>query len=222
MMRTPLWEDPEGLDYEQSLPGDDFEDDAWPWNWVDGDLPEWEREFPVDEHIPLPDPPIASCILCQGELFTTEPCWSCWCERCRRREAEPSLDHGMWCVPCWAELLCAVCGAKPRVSGHRCDTCRKYWQRNGRERPRRLTAKHAKPLAGADRRFRARSAAIERHQEAQQRYDEWVEKFRHRYGLDQYGANRVLWRVQDRLDARRNRYDVDGLRHPSVALTRVS
>jgi hypothetical protein len=113
-----------------------------------------------------PDPWHAWCIGCGWRHATRQPCHRCWCIRCakrgRRREplTERDLYHettGGFCLECWAETLCTVCGAKPRVAHGRCNTCAQYFRRNGRERPRRLWERQ--PTLNLNRVIRAEAEA---------------------------------------------------------------
>jgi hypothetical protein len=92
-------------------------------------------------------PWLAWCIRCGQVHNVRKVCHRCWCIRCAKsgQYREP-LTHpklydprlGGFCLECWAQKLCAVCGANLRHSAHRCATCATYYRRNGRERPERL------------------------------------------------------------------------------------
>lgn len=61
------------------------------------------------------------------------------CTQCAHRPR----TNGPLCTDCWVASgrLCRVCQAKPKRAGDRCDTCRKYFARTGRDRPARLAAR---------------------------------------------------------------------------------
>jgi hypothetical protein len=117
------------------------------WYFAGKDLPyegddrsEWELLNPPPPLEPEPDwydPPARcdNCIPFPGQ-------WSdCCCHRCR---SAPRLPGEIpLCADCMTEVFCRICGLAPKHSSGRCDTCRKYYERTGRERPVSLARKRA-------------------------------------------------------------------------------
>lgn len=113
----------------RELDREQLNDHCWSM-WVEAGAP---------ESVEGDDPPAA------WELALGETSWHWWtapelpelptCPNCEKiLELD---DDGARCPPCedLFSSLCTICGAKPRVSAHRCHTCRAYFKRNGRERP---------------------------------------------------------------------------------------
>jgi hypothetical protein len=139
------FEDEEEINEEEWVP-------EWWWDVepeldIEGDEPpaEWESQLGLR----LPHYWYRSkCLRCDSYVsWRDRNCERCSQEvqRCRCCDTRP-IDF--WrsddrCAVCWEETVCRICGEKPRVSGHRCDTCRKYFERNNRERPSYLIERRA-------------------------------------------------------------------------------
>lgn len=152
---------------ELSLPEPD-EEDVERWWWIDpeDDRAAWEVEVNEAEVIDWQSIPRTECVACGWEapalLVKNKLCRYCRCKTCgmvqslgstlERKYGLPTwlynvvryevveLLHGLesWCLPCMVGHLCVICGAGPKVSDGRCDTCRKYRARTGIDRPERL------------------------------------------------------------------------------------
>lgn len=99
------------------------------------DAPLWQLELErLQAQEPLPAEPLDDSdeVLGLGSRL--------WCSMCDHRTP---IGGGSLCASCWesSERLCSVCRAAPRRSAHRCDTCRKYFERTGRERSARLAGR---------------------------------------------------------------------------------
>jgi hypothetical protein len=138
------------------------DDGGLPGWCYDQDPTEWEQEHPEAEYWTAKAAEKAaeeaaaiaaypsSCVQCQRSLpGRVIVCPDCWCNRCaakRPREwnaPQPEIGHGRWCLACWAETLCTICGAKPRAIRNRCRTCDMYYRRHGYERPAHLHSRQA-------------------------------------------------------------------------------
>lgn len=135
------------------------------------DRPDWEREACPDDpwryertlrelgvSVSTTQPTCDEC----GEGFDPEIsgddgwCAACvaanrarrTCDECGASGAENHDGRRVLCAACFgsvlASSLCAICGRNPRTRAHRCETCRKYYQRNGVERPAKLAARQGR------------------------------------------------------------------------------
>lgn len=132
-----------GLDPVAGETADRWRDHGLGGDWAD-DRPEWERGFRGEPQA-VGDGVMVHCDRCE---VMDAGRWCC----CRRCSAAPRLPGSIpLCVECQLEILCRVCGMRAKSSRGRCDTCRKYFERTGRERPRHLITRSGdRPLTLAE------------------------------------------------------------------------
>lgn len=96
------------------------------------------------------------CAKCDmsGTYSHTIRSFVCCCRSCGEAPMLP-MDFEM-CATCMHQKLCRICGVKPKVAHGRCDSCRKFFDRTGRERPRELGSKKQITAADLDDRYEQR------------------------------------------------------------------
>jgi hypothetical protein len=147
---------------------DDEDDERWWWIHPEDDRAAWEVEADEADEIEWQSIRRVECSACGWEapdfFVKNELCRYCRCKTCgvvqslgssleqKQKSDLPGwlynvvryevveLLHGLesWCLSCMVGHLCIICGAGPKVSDDRCDTCRKYRARTGNDRPERL------------------------------------------------------------------------------------
>lgn len=175
-----LAEDADGiggdLDRIMVARGEQWEREGSAPPWWDDDasdpLPEWET-MPYDEptaaeiHEILDEVSVAPvprrCEQCHlfGAYSHTKRAFTCCCQSCGGAPMVP-MEFEM-CAPCMHDKLCRICGVKLKVAHGRCDSCRKYFDRTGRERPREMGSK--KQITAAD--------LEDRYEQRLRDHDEW-------------------------------------------------